>query len=35
MILATTSPDSDKLVKGARVDVAHGELVEAELDRLI
>jgi hypothetical protein len=33
--LATTSPGEAKLVKGAWVEIARGEMVEAELDRLI
>jgi hypothetical protein len=33
--LATTSPDAQRLVKGAEVDIVHGELVEKELDAMI
>jgi hypothetical protein len=35
VLLATTSPDADKLVKEAYVDIARSEAVDAELDRLI
>jgi hypothetical protein len=33
--LPTTSPDAAKLMRGAWVDVAHGELVEQQLDAMI